>query len=89
MAKESDAIYQNGEKVGQVIGAEMDEANKKFTFAEIHHSDYLLLPEECDYQKFRIQIHDVEYATREGTEAAQKGRILRKLAGEILGYSEQ
>ncbi len=88
MGKESDAIYQNGKKVGQVIGADVDEANKTFTFEEVHHSDNLLLPDECEFQKFRIQIHDVEYATREGAEAAQKGRILRKLAGEILGYSE-
>ena len=89
MPKEADAIYQNGEVVGRVIGAEVDEAGKKIRFQEIHHSDWLLLPDECEYQKYRVQLQDVEYATREGAEAAQKGRILRNLTGDILGFSEQ
>ena len=89
MTKEADAIYQNGEVVGRVVDPEVDEAAKKIRFREIHHSEWLLLPEECDYGKYRILIQTVGDATREGAEAAQKGRILRALEADIVGYIEQ
>jgi len=89
MEREQDAIYQNGKIVARAVGAEIDEAKKEVKFQEFTHSDGYLIPEECEYRKYRILIQNVEYATKEGPEAAQKGRILRGLEGDILGYCEQ
>jgi hypothetical protein len=49
----------------------------------------LLLPEECEYQKYRLIIQRIEYASRIDKTAPQKGRVLRGVVAEILGYREQ
>ena len=89
MEREQDAIYQEGKVVGRVVDPEVDEAGRKVRFKEIYRSDWLLLPDECEFRKYKILIDKVEYASKEGGEAVQKGRILRNLEAEILGYTEQ
>ena len=51
MECEENALYQNGKLVGRVVGPEIDEANRKIRFQEIHGADWLLIPDECEYQK--------------------------------------
>jgi hypothetical protein len=87
--REPDAIYQNQRLVARVVGEEIDPPAKAIRFAEVYNSDELLLPEECDFQKYRIVVQRVAYASRIDKEAPQKGRILRGVMAEILGYREQ
>lgn len=89
MEREENALYQNGELVGRVVGPDIDEANRKIRFQEIHGADWLLIPDECEYQKYRIVIDKVEYATKESQEAVQKGRILRDIEADITSFGEQ
>lgn len=58
-------------------------------FDEINDSELLMLPEECEFQKYRLIIQRIEYASRIDKTAPQKGRILRGVVAEILGYREQ
>jgi len=87
--RESNAIYQNQRLVARVVGEEINPPAKEIRFAEVFNSDELLLPEECDFQKYRILIQSVAYASRIDKEAPHKGRILRGVVAEILGYREQ
>lgn len=86
---EASAIYQNQRLVARVVGAEIDPPAKEIRFAEVLNSDDLLLPEECHFQKYRIVIQRVAYASRIDKEASHKGRILRGVVAEILGDREQ
>ncbi len=89
LARLNDAIYQNDRPVGRTLGAEVDMEAKEIRFSEIYESDELLLPDECEYQKYRILVQKVAYAGRLDKSAAHKGRVLRGVVTEILGYSEQ
>ena len=92
--REDNAIYQwsfhHGERrVAQVVKAEVDESAKQVTFAEITHSDLLLLPDECHYQKYKIEIDTVGDAVKIDANEPEKSRILRDVAAHITGYVEQ
>lgn len=86
---EEDAIYQEGKVVARVVGANVRTDAREVHFAEINSSDYLLLPEECEFQKYRLIIQRIEYASRIDKNAPQKGRVLRGVVAEVLGYREQ
>ena len=89
MKYEEDAIYQDGKVVARVLGAEVRSNSSEIHFDEINESDRLLLPEECEFQKYRLIIQRIEYASRIDKQAPQKGRVLRGAVAEILGYREQ
>ena len=86
---EDNAIYQDGQIVARVLGAEVRSNSTEIYFEEINNSDTLLLPEECEFQKYRILIQRIEYASRVDKNAPEKGRLLRGAVAEILGYREQ
>ncbi len=67
----------------------IDEQAKQIHFAEITHSDLLLLPDECHFQKFRLEIGTVGDAVKVDKLEPEKGRILREVTAQILGYVEQ
>jgi hypothetical protein len=86
---EENAIYQDGKIVARVEGAEVRWDTREVHFAEINNSDDLMLPEECDFQKYRLMIQRIEYAARTDKTAPEKGRVLRGVVAEILGHREQ
>ena len=88
-ARQADAIYQQGQLVARVEGAEVDPEKKMIHFGELYNSDFLILADECEFLEYRIFIRKIEYATKEDKAALHKGRILRGVKGEILGYREQ
>lgn len=85
-SKDKDAIYQNGKIAGRVVDSEVDTEAKEVRFAEIYESDWLLLPEECEYLHYRIIIQKVMEATKVSADARQRGRILRGCVADIVGY---
>ena len=89
MTYQEDAIYQDGKIVARVVEPEVRSAAREIHFGEIHHSDDLMLPEECDFQKYRLMIQRIEYASRIDKNVPEKGRVLRGVVAEILGYREQ
>jgi len=86
---EADAIYQKNKIVARVVEPEIRAGTKEVHFGEINDSEYLLLPEECEFQKYRLLIQRIEYASRIDKQYPGKGRILRGVVAEILGYREQ
>ena len=86
---EDDAVYQNGKIAARVLGAEVRADNREVHFAEINNCDDLMLPEECEFQKYRLMIQRIEYASRIDKTAPEKGRVLRGVVAEVLGYREQ
>ncbi|HUI40995.1 MAG TPA: hypothetical protein VL523_03395 [Terriglobia bacterium] len=88
-AREEDAIYQEGRLVARVLDARVDAEARDIRFGEVYNSDELLLPEDCEFRTYRILIQRMEFATREERGAAHKGRVLRGVVADILGYREQ
>jgi hypothetical protein len=86
---EADAIYQDSKVVARVVEPEVRWASREIHFGEINNSDDLILPEECEFQKYRLMIQRIEYASRIDKNAPEKGRVLRGVVAEILGYREQ
>jgi hypothetical protein len=86
---EEDAIYQDGKVAARVMEPEIRWDRREIHFAEINCSDDLMLPEECEFQKYRLMIQRIEYASRIDKNAPEKGRVLRGVVAEILGYREQ
>ena len=86
---EENAIYQEGKIAARVVGADVRWDAREIHFAEINSSDNLMLPEECEFQKYRVMIQRIEYASRIDKNAPEKGRVLRGVVAEILGYREQ
>lgn len=84
-----DAIYQGGQIVARVLGPEIHMDSKTVHFSELSNSDHLLLPDECEFQSYRILVRKIGYATREEKQSLHKGRILRDVTAEILGYREE
>ena len=84
-----DAIYQDGKIVARVVEPEVRGNAREVHFAEINRSDDLILPEECEFQKYRLMIQRIEYAARIDKNAPEKGRVLKGVVAEILGYREQ
>lgn len=89
MEREPDAIYQNNKIVARVVEPEIRTDAKEVHFGEISDSEYLILPEECEFQKYRLLIQRIAYASRIDKQRPDKGRILRGVVAEILGYREQ
>lgn len=87
--RDEDAIYQKGELVGRVLEPQVHSESKEINFLEIYNSDHLLLPDECEFQSYRIVVRKIGYATKVEKESLHKGRILREVKAEILGYREQ
>jgi hypothetical protein len=86
---EGDAIYQDGRVVARVVDPEVRWDAREIHFVEINSSDDLILPEECEFQKYRLMIQRIEYASRIDKSAPERGRVLRGVVAEILGYLEQ
>lgn len=91
--RDDEAIYQwsnfHGERlVARVVGPEINEEAKEITFVEIVNSDSLLLPDECHYQKYRLEIDTVRDAIKSDRNDPEKGRILRQVHAKIIGYVE-
>jgi hypothetical protein len=84
-----DAIYQGNKLVARVVDPAIDTEAHEIRFNEINQSDELVLPDECEFQKFRIMIRRIEFASRVDKSAPEKGRVLRGVTAEILGYREQ
>ncbi len=87
--READAIYQNGELVARVSGPQVDLEAKEIRFAEVYNSDDLVLPDECEFQRHVIMVQRIGFASRVEKAALHKGRVLRDVVAEILGYREQ
>lgn len=88
-AREADALYQDNRVVARVSGVEVDEEAKELRFDEVYNSDTLLIPEECEFRKFRILIQRIAFASRVDKAALQKGRVLKGVSADILGFREQ
>ncbi|MFQ5742742.1 MAG: hypothetical protein ACE5HV_04045 [Acidobacteriota bacterium] len=91
--RDPDAIYQwnsfHGDRlVARVVTPDVDEQAKQVHFAELTHSDLLLLPDECHFQRYKLEIHTVEDATKMDKMEPEKGRILSDVSAKILGYIE-
>lgn len=91
--RDEDAIYQwsnfHGERlVARVVGPEINEEAKEVNFVEIVNSDLLLLPDECHFQKYRLEIDTVRDAIKADRSDREKGRILREVHAKIIGYVE-
>lgn len=92
--REQDGIYQwsfhHGDRlVARAVKAQVDESSKRVTFMEITQSDLLLLPDECHFQKFKLEIDTVGDAIKVDKTEPEKGRILREVTAHITGYVEQ
>lgn len=87
--REQDGIYQGDRIVARVIDPEVDLQAKEVRFSEIYNSDELVLPDECEFQKYRILIQRVAYASKVDKQEMHKGRILRGVTADLLGYREQ
>ena len=87
--RDPDAIYQGGRLVGRVVEPEIDLEAKQIRFSEVDGSDDLLLPEECEFQKYRIMIQTVTWAAKIDRSNANKGRVLKGVVADLLGYTEQ
>lgn len=86
---EQDAIYQGGRVVARVLDARVDGEAREIHFGEMYNSDDLLLPDDCEFREYRILVQHIEFAAKEERGAAHKGRVLRGVTAEVLGYREQ
>ena len=86
--REDDAIYQNGRVVARVADPQVDSEAKEIRFAELYNSDELLLADECEFQAYTIMVQRIAHATKVDKGALDKGRVLRDVVAEILGYRE-
>jgi hypothetical protein len=88
-ARQSDALYQGNRLAARVRDVEVDLDAKEIRFGEISNSDELMIPEECEFQKYRIQIQRIAYASKLDPHEPDKGRILRGVCADLLGFREQ
>lgn len=87
--RQPDAIYQYNQIVARVLAPEVDLEAKEIRFGEIYNSDSLLLPDESEYQNYKILIQRITFAAKVDAGALHKGRVLRGVVADILGYREQ
>lgn len=87
--REDDALYQESRLVARTLGAEIDMDAREVHFREVYNSDDLILPEECEFQKYRLMIQRIADASRIDKQFPEKGRVLKGVVAEILGYREQ
>ena len=86
--RDDGAIYQNKRIVARATDPTVDMEAKEIRFAELSNSDELILPDECEFQKYTIMVQRIAYAAKEDKGALHKGRVLRGVVAEILGYRE-
>lgn len=86
--REPDAIYQNGKLVARVVESEVDQEAQEIRFNEVRDSDHLVLADECEFQKYRIIIKKIAFATKVDRQPGQKGRTLAGCTAKILGTLE-
>jgi hypothetical protein len=84
--RQQDAIYQRGRIAARVNQYEIDLDAKEIRFNEIYQSDPLVLPDECEFQKYVIIIQRIAYASKIDPTDPGKGRVLRGCVADILGY---
>jgi hypothetical protein len=70
-------------------GLRVDLEAKEIRFAELYNSDDLVLPDECEFQRHVIMVQRIGFASKVEKAALHKGRVLRDVVAEILGYREQ
>lgn len=87
--REPDAIYQADRVVARVLNPEVDLKSREIRFAELFRSDHLMLPDECEYQNYKIMVQRIGYASKVEPGNTQRGRVLKGVVAEILGYREQ
>lgn len=87
--RDEDAIYQGGRVVAHATNPQVDSNAREIRFEELTNSDDLLLPEDCEFREYRILVQRIEDAAKIQKGAAHKGRVLRGVTAEILGYREQ
>ena len=87
--RDPDALYQNGRIVARVLNIEIDLDAKEIRFGEIYSSDHLVIPEESEFQDYRILIQHIAYATKIQKGEEHKGRVLRGVSCDLLGYRER
>lgn len=88
-SNEQDAVYQGGRVVARVLDARVDAEAREIHFGEVYNSDDLLLPDDCEFREYRILIRHIDFAAKEERGVAHKGRVLRSVTAEVLGYREQ
>jgi hypothetical protein len=86
--REKDALYQGGRLVARVAEVEIDLDAKEVRFGEVLNSEDLMIPDECDFREFRILIQRIAYATKIQRGEEHKGRVLRGVVCDLLGYLE-
>lgn len=82
--RDDDAIYQKNAVVGRAQGAEIEREPGTIHFAEIHNSDTLLLPDECEFRGRKIVIKKIGYSTYIDRQSHDKGRVLQDVVARIL-----
>ena len=85
-AREQNALYQGGRVVARVAEVEIDLDAKEVRFGEVSQSEDLMIPEECEFRKYRILIQRIVYATKIQRGEEHKGRVLRGVTCDLLGY---
>ena len=89
MEREPDAIYQKNRLAARVLEPEVDEASKQIYFGEIYNSENLLLPDEAEFQKYIILVKKIAHASKIEPGSLHKGRVLKGVQAQIVGYREQ
>jgi hypothetical protein len=87
--RQDNALYQRGRRVAEVLDEQIDAQAREIHFGEIYQSDELLIPEDCEFRAYRILIQKIGFASRQEAGAAHKGRVLRNVVADILGYRQQ
>lgn len=94
-ARQPDAIYQfdrfgrEQRVVARVVNPEVNEAERKVHFEEVYNSDSLVLADECEFHRYRMVVRKIGYASKIDKAVPHRGRVLRGVTAELLGYREQ
>ncbi|PYV35480.1 MAG: hypothetical protein DMG22_02220 [Acidobacteria bacterium] len=88
LAREPDGIYQKATLVARASGVDVDLVAKEVRIDEVYQSDALMIPEECEFQNYRIMVQRIAFASKIDKAAPDKGRVLRGVTADILGYRE-
>ena len=87
--REQDALYQGDRIVERVLEVEVDMEAKEVRIGKIYESDGLMIPEECEYQQYRLMIQRIAFASKDEKVGPHRGRVLRGVITDIMGYREQ
>lgn len=87
--REQNAIYQNGRIVARARDIDVELDAKEIRFGEIFNSEALVIPEEADFREYRILIQRIAFASKIQRGEEHKGRVLRGVIADLLGYRER